>query len=873
MGNIFEIVVKVFIEIVKGLLYAVSFILQEVFIPLLKGLWGIVTKSIKRGKEKWTESNLNEVIQRVEQSNEINEGLRASAKSLYDVISADGNGDDVERVGGMVDYCEKVAKELCRYKDKIDEDLRHTSSVDNKYLLSKYQGVQRYIDRLKYPMTDGEMRQVLAEHQSSSRFIETLLSFAAVDKINHVENNVWNYQTSRATYTLEIDEDTEMVHISALPNKTIVQKGDCLSQTLKNMRVSVNFNSQNQLEINYNCSIREIDHYDVSEFFDFMQRLIHKKEIITFGETSPLGEVVINSRESRRLKEFFDEKMQFIKQTAPPPVDNVPDNQKMHGGKQRWAQLEDVRNAGLLNTEGFIIGKLGYGAYIYTGNYSSHILTIASVGSGKGIGVVIPNLLRHKGSVVVLDPKGENFFVTARKRKKLGNDVFYFDPWNVVGGYGFNAERIKNYATRATINPLDFIKADSSDMVDNARMLAASLILRTDSNGDFFYNEAETFITRLIVFVCTTYSVGNRNRNLLTVRDLLTLPSKMLISKLLKVRASNKEFGKETHPLVLDLISWLDKNITERPRSFTDIYSFALQATEFLSNPSLADSFDRSNIDILKIKTNLTSLYLILDMDKLLFAGEQYKPLVRLVITTCMMGASAKEIPNEKMLFMLDEIAQLGNLQYLPNLLSIYRSKGVVVWTIWQNIAQIQKNYEKEWQTIMGNCDVQQYFGVNDYETAKRVSEGAGQTTIFKESYTAGETNTESETYSESYNSSYSRGTSQQQSSNSGYSYQGFNYGSTRGTGSASGVTDNYTDSYNFSSSIQLGVSMSRSRTLAKETVPLITPYEVKAGSGCGVQFVFYTKKCQYPILSGKIRYYEELEFYNEYDKNITIYK
>ena len=82
MGNIIELVVKVFIEIVKGLLQVVRFILQEVIIPLLKGLLGIVTKSIKRGKEKWTESNLNEVIQRVEQSNEINEGLRASAKSL-----------------------------------------------------------------------------------------------------------------------------------------------------------------------------------------------------------------------------------------------------------------------------------------------------------------------------------------------------------------------------------------------------------------------------------------------------------------------------------------------------------------------------------------------------------------------------------------------------------------------------------------------------------------------------------------------------------------------------------------------------------------------------------------------------------------------
>lgn len=872
MGNFANLFAQIF-KIVVDVLVVVAGWAIQIIVAIFKWIKEMVSTLIVRRRERQSEANLNELVIQVEHACEHNAELLSFSKSVYDKISTDGRREDVDKIGEMVSYCEKVAKELSRYKDKIDEDLGRAELADRKYLLSKYQSVQRYINRLEYPLSESAIRQMLAKYQSSSRFIETLLQFAAVEKIKHVDNDVWDYQTSRATYTLELNEDSEMVHITALPRKEIIYKGDYLPQLLNRGRVSANFNSRNQLEIGYNCPLQEIDHYDVSEFFDYVQRLIHKREIVPFGEVYYSGGDVLDSRESKKLIAVINEKMQTLKQTAPPPVDNVPDNQKMHGGKQRWAQLEDVRNAGLLDSEGFIIGKLGYGSYIYTGNYNSHILTIASVGSGKGLGVVIPNLLRHKGSAVVLDPKGENFFVTARKRKELGNEVFYYDPWNVVDSYGAEGERVKRCAKRASINPLDFIKADGADMVDNARMLAASLILRTDSDGDFFYNEAETFITRLIVFVCTTYSVGNRNRNLLTVRNLITLSSKALISKLLKVRSSNKEFGKATHPIVLDLISWLDKNLTERPRSFTDIYSFALQATEFLSNPSLMDSFERSNIDILKIKTNPTSLYLILDMDKLLFAGEQYKPLVRLVITTCMMGASAREIPNEKMLFMMDEVAQLGNLQYLPNLLSIYRSKGVVVWTIWQNIAQIQANYEKEWQTILGNCDVQQFFGVNDDETAKRVSEGAGQTTIFKESYTEGETRSRSETYSDSYGSSYSRGTSQQQSSNSGHSYQGFNFGSSSGTGTTSGVTDNYTDSYSFSSSIQLGVSVSQTRTFAKETVPLITPFEVKAGSGCGVQFVFYTKKCQYPILSGRIRYYEDLEFYGEYDKNITLLK
>src|SRR5262245_47095871 len=35
-----------------------------------------------------------------------------------------------------------------------------------------------------------------------------------------------------------------------------------------------------------------------------------------------------------------------------------------------------------------------------------HLVTIAPTGAGKGRGVIIPNLLRFEGSVIVIDPKG-----------------------------------------------------------------------------------------------------------------------------------------------------------------------------------------------------------------------------------------------------------------------------------------------------------------------------------------------------------------------------------------------------------------------------------------------------------------------------------
>ena len=325
------------------------------------------------------------------------------------------------------------------------------------------------------------------------------------------------------------------------------------------------------------------------------------------------------------------------------------------------------------------------------------------------------------------------------------------------------------------------------------------------------------------------------------------------------------------HPIVKDeLFNWLDSNIRGKSKSMQSIYAFAQQGTDFLSSSRVKDSLISSNMDILSIKTNPTSLYLVLDMDKLLFNSDNYKPLVRLIITTCMLGASRKESANEKLLFMLDEIAQLGPLQYLPNLLSIIRYKGVVVWTIWQNISQIQANYPNEWQSIIGNCDVQQYFGVNDAETAKIVSEKAGQTTIYEESVNTSTTYNQSTTNTESRGDSYSNGTTNTKGENSGYSYQGFNYTNSGGSNTSVSTTNSYTDSYNFSKSIQIGFSETSGKTLAKKAVPLLTPFEVTTGNAYSVQFVFYMSKCPYPILSGKIKYYEDMEFYGEYDKNLT---
>ncbi|RDE07829.1 type IV secretory system conjugative DNA transfer family protein [Pelagibacterium lacus] len=47
-----------------------------------------------------------------------------------------------------------------------------------------------------------------------------------------------------------------------------------------------------------------------------------------------------------------------------------------------------------------------------------HALVVSGTRSGKGTSIIVPNLILWPGSAVVIDPKGENATVTARRRGK-----------------------------------------------------------------------------------------------------------------------------------------------------------------------------------------------------------------------------------------------------------------------------------------------------------------------------------------------------------------------------------------------------------------------------------------------------------------------
>ena len=137
---------------------------------------------------------------------------------------------------------------------------------------------------------------------------------------------------------------------------------------------------------------------------------------------------------------------------------------------------------------------------LYQGD--GHLMTVAPTGAGKGRGLIIPNLLTYRGPVIVVDPKGENYQVTARRRADLGQRVIVLDPFQVVTDKGDH------------LNPLDTFDLAGSILECDAEMLASLLSVGHRFTTDPFWNDsADGFLAGLIAHIASACPPGERTLN------------------------------------------------------------------------------------------------------------------------------------------------------------------------------------------------------------------------------------------------------------------------------------------------------------------------------------------------------------------------
>jgi type IV secretion system protein VirD4 len=410
-------------------------------------------------------------------------------------------------------------------------------------------------------------------------------------------------------------------------------------------------------------------------------------------------------------------------------------------GTAHWMTEQMMQALGMFGRQGLVIGRALKSRNLIRVPRFVHALICGATGAGKGIGLIIPNLLAQRCSVVCFDPKGENRKATAHRRP--GRKI-------VLAPYEYGADRL---------NPMDTLKNDRF-LVDNAKAMANAIVVRTGMEHDTHWNDrSEQVITACIVFIATEMTADERNLNnvyricsdvnsLLRMCDIMSkkggLSAQMAGQIMMLFESVRAQEG-------------VARAVTKEGAS---VISTALRHLGFLCSEAVAASVSCSTFKVEDLVNKQVTLYM--EIPPHLLAASV--GLLRLWVSTFITVLSQLGSERKEVMFLLDEAEALNGLNALEATLVRGRSAGIRLVLAYQSDSQIKAAFAQKPTLLYDNCALQLYLGASGIETAKRISESLGTYTQTLTTYQNGQNR------SRNWNDNGGQGGGNY-GTNSGYSY------------------------------------------------------------------------------------------------------
>lgn len=334
-----------------------------------------------------------------------------------------------------------------------------------------------------------------------------------------------------------------------------------------------------------------------------------------------------------------------------------------------------------------------------------HLLTVAPTRSGKAVTTIIPNLLRYRGSAVVLDPKGELYAATSKWRAENVGPVYRLAPFD----NGSNPATA-NFAKHG-FNPLTRVRSQA-----DARALAELMFPRDPRSPEFFSEDAAAFMTALVQFVLD--EAPPHRRTLATVRQASAQPTplfkqtaeRMARSRLSSVAdAANNILGKSG-----------DRGLpTLRDTLHTKLAMW--------SDDAIQACITQHNFDFEALKDRPATVYIDIPFDLM----KPYAAWLRVVLKSALDAMLRNPaIPKIPVLFVLDEFLALGPFEEFRDAIRTHAGAGVRLWFFLQDVGSLEVEYPNNgWRPFL-NCSVKQFFGVDDPFTGELIGKFLGNRTV-----------------------------------------------------------------------------------------------------------------------------------------------
>jgi len=379
--------------------------------------------------------------------------------------------------------------------------------------------------------------------------------------------------------------------------------------------------------------------------------------------------------------------------------------------RRGWGGLDDAREASLLHRGGCVLGEFR-GRLLTTTDLRPTLVT-GGTRSGKGRGHVVPSLLSWSESVLVHDPKGELWRVTAGWRGRFSH-ALRFDPRNLHS---------------ARWNPLAEIRPGPGELAQVQRLVA----ILSDPGGvrddEAIWDKSASEILEAVI-LHVLYTAEDADKSLLRVRQLLADLDDATEVMLKTLHRPGRGGTAETHPFIRTAVKGY---AAMHDRFRTSVQGTARSYLKWLAGEDVERALSASDFSIgdLMCAEAPVSLYVqVAPAD-----AAALRPLVRLLFYAAAQALTAHETQDasgrpkrHKLLMAMDEFPLLGRVEFFEKSLRLMSGYGLKTMFVAQSLNDIAETYGPN-STILDNCHVYTAFSALDPLTQDKVSKLTGTIT------------------------------------------------------------------------------------------------------------------------------------------------
>jgi type IV secretion system protein VirD4 len=415
-----------------------------------------------------------------------------------------------------------------------------------------------------------------------------------------------------------------------------------------------------------------------------------------------------------------------------------PKKKSMHGDA-RFATAADLRKQNMLSpmANGILVGKFKGKLVRLPGQ--QFVILAAPTRSGKGVGVVIPNLLDYQESVVVLDIKQENFDLTSGWRASQGQEIYLFNPF---------AEDRRTHRW----NPLSYVSKDPAFRVSDLMSIATMLYPDVSDDQKFWVSQARNAFMAFSLYLCEKWDDDEAKGRPEIVRNKPTLGMIYRLSSGdgTDLRELYTRLSKEPC-LSANAQSAFANLLSQANETFASILGTFKEPLNAWINPVLDAATSEDDFLLTDVRKKKMTIYIGIQPNKL----AESRLIVNLFFSQ-LINLNTKVLPQNdaslkhQCLLLMDEFTSIGKVEIIASAVSYMAGYNIRLLPIIQSMAQLDATYGKDVsRTVITNHALQIVYAPREQQDANDYSDMLGYTTVRRENITKSKKGDVSKSHSE----------------------------------------------------------------------------------------------------------------------------